>query len=1160
MPTVATGAGTYVYSINSQASHGTAAISNGSFTYTPNTGFSGSDSFTYMVTDAASQTVTGTYDLTVTAPPSVPTMSSQESDQLVAQGSVNMQLPTVTNANGAPVTYALTGGLPTGLSFDTTTGIISGTTTNAGTFNLSYTATDSGGTSTAQAFTLSVFPTPNPLVLSEYAHEVTQDDGGYQRQIAFPTVSGGTAPYIYSFLDSNGNVMSGRYSVITGTGRNQTFTQHTVQATGSTGIPQVGQYTTYNTAVSSITVTTDAAHFTSNGSAERDALTYMVQDANGQIATDTFQIGYQETLLTLSENHRAINVVPSNTDNTFTISLPTITDVAGYTYTCTLLNASGVALYNDIGNHQSMPLSTLYTLSNGNKVEFSSSSQLTYTQVGGNSHSEYFTYRVRDNLGQIATDTFAITLPPAAIVPVPIIPQQVFNTTLAQGSINIALPTVSNANGAPVTYALAGTLPTGLSFDTTTGIISGTTTDAGAFPLSYTATDTGGTSTANTFTLTVAPTLALTSLTYTDGTLISYAQTPGANTLPMPTVATGGGSYVFSLPSAQTTNSGTITTDGSSFTYTPSVGFHGTDSFNYTVTDAADQIVTGTYDLAVAPPANLAGSNLTLTEADFGNFTNLGNSGTLSTLTVYLTSSNETISGNITGNINLDVQGSNNKLLTLSGTNTYTGTTTVESGAILAVPSDSALGANTSSSALTLSGGTLQANASFSTSKPITLTANSTINPNGNTITLTGAITPNGHTLMIMTASGGSVVYNGYTLSGTVSASTLAALSTPFALSNQTGTTVTNGVEFTLPTISGTTPTISGLPSGTSFSSGTVMGTPSTIGSYAIDYAIGGGGLGISASGAFTLTITYPPLILSSGNLNFTTPYDTELTTGALPIAIGGSGTGYTYTYTEPAHGTLTINGATFAYNPNRGTHTTDSFTYTVTDSTSTSTNETINIAVLPLSDLAGTSLTLEEADFGNFTDVTNTHQDVSTLTVNLTTSDEELTGNLSENINLEKTGPNKLALAGNNTNTGPISVSEGILELANENAASGSNGSAPTINLAAETTLASTVAATFSNPINFTNAAVGIQATQDTVFSGTLTGGTSGELTVSGGAKATFSGTQSGAFTTKVTGTGTTLSIASERNVGTGGLTVGVGSILKVTSTTRMEKPVYFG
>lgn len=56
---------------NTNPSNGSVTVNtNGSFTYTPNNGFSGSDSFTYTVSDGNGGTDTGTVTITVGAPPS----------------------------------------------------------------------------------------------------------------------------------------------------------------------------------------------------------------------------------------------------------------------------------------------------------------------------------------------------------------------------------------------------------------------------------------------------------------------------------------------------------------------------------------------------------------------------------------------------------------------------------------------------------------------------------------------------------------------------------------------------------------------------------------------------------------------------------------------------------------------------------------------------------------------------------------------------------------------------------------------------------------------------------------------------------------------------------------------------------------------------------
>ena len=61
------------YTLDTGASNGTASIdSAGQFTYTPNAGYTGPDSFTYTVTDADGASTTATVNLTVTAAGNAP--------------------------------------------------------------------------------------------------------------------------------------------------------------------------------------------------------------------------------------------------------------------------------------------------------------------------------------------------------------------------------------------------------------------------------------------------------------------------------------------------------------------------------------------------------------------------------------------------------------------------------------------------------------------------------------------------------------------------------------------------------------------------------------------------------------------------------------------------------------------------------------------------------------------------------------------------------------------------------------------------------------------------------------------------------------------------------------------------------------------------------
>lgn len=75
-----------------------------------------------------------------------------------AAAAISPDVPNWSSAGGTPVSFAVTGSLPQGLSLDTATGIISGTpTAQTPTYNYTITATNTGG-STSSTLTLTVIP------------------------------------------------------------------------------------------------------------------------------------------------------------------------------------------------------------------------------------------------------------------------------------------------------------------------------------------------------------------------------------------------------------------------------------------------------------------------------------------------------------------------------------------------------------------------------------------------------------------------------------------------------------------------------------------------------------------------------------------------------------------------------------------------------------------------------------------------------------------------------------------------------------------------------------------------------------------------------------------------------------------------------------------
>ncbi|MBI4899572.1 MAG: putative Ig domain-containing protein, partial [Actinobacteria bacterium] len=169
----------------------------------------GTFNFTVTATDAGGFTGSRAYSLTVGAP--TITVSPATLPSAVVGGAYSQ---TITASGGTgPYTFAVTAGsFPAGLSFSSA-GVLSGTPTAAGTFNLTMTATDANGFTGSRAYSLTVgAPTitvspatlPNATAGSVYSQTIT--------------ASGGTGPYAFAVTAgsvpaglslSSGGVLSG---------------------------------------------------------------------------------------------------------------------------------------------------------------------------------------------------------------------------------------------------------------------------------------------------------------------------------------------------------------------------------------------------------------------------------------------------------------------------------------------------------------------------------------------------------------------------------------------------------------------------------------------------------------------------------------------------------------------------------------------------------------------------------------------------------------------------------------------------------------------------------------------------------------------------------------------------------------------------------------
>ena len=146
----------------------------GTITYTPNSGFVGTDTFDYTVSDGQGGTVTATVTVEVgagTTQPQLPGVpeSTDIADQSANDGdSVNLDVSGhFSDPDGQSLTYAATG-LPPGLSIDPNTGQITGTidpgASKHGPYTVRVTAIDPDGNHVTEEFTFDVAnPAPDAV-------------------------------------------------------------------------------------------------------------------------------------------------------------------------------------------------------------------------------------------------------------------------------------------------------------------------------------------------------------------------------------------------------------------------------------------------------------------------------------------------------------------------------------------------------------------------------------------------------------------------------------------------------------------------------------------------------------------------------------------------------------------------------------------------------------------------------------------------------------------------------------------------------------------------------------------------------------------------------------------------------------------------------------
>lgn len=130
-------------------------------------------SFNVIATDTANQTAQSPFSITINPPPVILTSS-------LPAGIIGENYSQTLSMTGGtlPVTWSISGGLPPGLQFNTSTGVISGSPTNSGTYTINVTVRDSAGASVSKSLSITTGSTAGGGIPVDGTNNAPASGGG----------------------------------------------------------------------------------------------------------------------------------------------------------------------------------------------------------------------------------------------------------------------------------------------------------------------------------------------------------------------------------------------------------------------------------------------------------------------------------------------------------------------------------------------------------------------------------------------------------------------------------------------------------------------------------------------------------------------------------------------------------------------------------------------------------------------------------------------------------------------------------------------------------------------------------------------------------------------------------------------------------------------
>ncbi|MFG0456833.1 putative Ig domain-containing protein [Shewanella mangrovisoli] len=584
---------------------------------TPTNANVGSHAVLLRATDVDGLTADQSFTIVVTNVNDAPNISSTAVTNATQDAAYSYTLVATDSDVGDSVTLSAVT-LPSWLSFNAATGVLSGTPTNAnvGSHTVVLRATDVDGLTADQSFTIVVANVNDAPTISSTALTSATQDAAYSYTLVATdsdvgdslTLSAVTLPSWLSFNAATG--------VLSGTPTNANVGSHAVvlRATDGDGLTIDQSFTiavaNVNDAptISSTAVTSatqDAAYsytLVATDSDVGDSLTLSAvtlpswlsfNAATGVLSgTPTnANVGSHAVVLRATDGDgltadQSFTIVVANVNDAPTISssaLTSVTQDAAYSYTL-------VATDSDVGDSLTLSAVTLPSWLSFNAA----TGVLSGTPSNANVGSHAVLLRATDVDGLTADQSFTIVV--ANVNDAPTISSTALTSATQDAAYSYTLVATDSDVGDSLTLS-AVTLPSWLSFNAATGVLSGTPSNVnvGSHAVLLRATDGDGLTAEQSFTIVVAnvnDAPVATSQTVTleeDSSLMITLAAEDADNDPL--------TYEITAQPA----SGTLEQHGSVWLYTPEKDFNGTDSIGFIAKDAELSSEPATVTITVTP-------------------------------------------------------------------------------------------------------------------------------------------------------------------------------------------------------------------------------------------------------------------------------------------------------------------------------------------------------------------------------------------------------------------------------------------------------------------------------------------------------------------------------------------------------------------------------